>query len=471
KSIRAFETFELPTRTLEKIDWLTKPDMYVRVFINDIEFKSQTWKNTAVVSDPQFTASLLVPADEEFVNITIQLWDRNLGLDRMCDISTYHFDGPRSKRDVDLMYSVKSGHWLGDDWNDYDPTGFDPSGYGRLNGCDDNSMYERDRDCEIVFDITQTDPDGDGIPAWVETTLYGTDPAVDDTGRDDDGDGVPIEWEYHWGHGFYYDWNTEKYYDYWFYDPFVAEDHASIDPEHDGLDNVEEYLTSQWGSDPFRKDLFVELDQMEASPDGFESILPEKSKEMLYVAYNRQNVVLHLDDGCMGGSDMIPFDDSSEHEELQDMYYEYFLHGNLSHWRRGIFHYGLVVYDAGWAGYVFWNGHTPYIDSFQISSWCTENQQFIKALTPRRKAVVYASGYMHECGHTLGIFHSNTPGCDDQQSTHPWMKNYWKWRPYKSCMNYGYVYLMVDYSDGSRGRNDFDDWDRIDMEFFQREAN
>jgi hypothetical protein len=208
---------------------------------------------------------------------------------------------------------------------------------------------------------------------------------------------------------------------------------------------------------------------MEASPEGFESILPEASKEMLYTAYNRQNVVLHLDDGCMNGSDMIPFDESTDDDELSDMYWNYFLHQDIDNWRVGIFHYGLVVYDAGWPGYVVWNGHTPYIDSFQISSWCTENQQFIKALTPRRKAVVYASGYMHECGHTLGIFNSNTPGCDDVDSTHPWEKNYWKWHPYKSCMNYGYTYLLVDYSDGSHGKNDFDDWNRIDLEFFQRE--
>ena len=29
------------------------------------------------------------------------------------------------------------------------------------------------------------------------------------------------------------------------------------------------------------------------------------------------------------------------------------------------------------------------------------------------------------------------------------------------------MYKIVDYSDGSRGRNDFDDWDRIDLTAFQ----
>jgi hypothetical protein len=77
------------------------------------------------------------------------------------------------------------------------------------------------------------------------------------------------------------------------------------------------------------------------------------------------------------------------------------------------------------------------------------------------------ASWWHECGHTLGIFHGNTPGCDDQNGKAPWQKNWWKWRPYKSVMNYGYMYKIVDYSDGSRGRNDFDDWDRLDLTFFQ----
>ncbi len=65
-----------------------------------------------------------------------------------------------------------------------------------------------------------------------------------------------------------------------FYDPFVWEDHSHLDPDNDGLNNVEEYMTSQWGSDPFRKDIFVELDQMEAGPNGEQaSVFPELGKD------------------------------------------------------------------------------------------------------------------------------------------------------------------------------------------------
>ena len=88
--------------------------------------------------------------------------------------------------------------------------------------------------------------------------------------------------------------------------------------------------------------------------------------------------------------------------------------------------------------------------------------------TQKKRDIAFGSAYMHECGHTLGIFNENTPGCDDRSGAYSWQINWWKWRQYKSCMNYGYMYKIVDYSDGSRGKNDFDDWERMDMTYFQR---
>jgi hypothetical protein len=34
-------------------------------------------------------------------------------------------------------------------------------------------------------------------------------------------------------------------------------------------------------------------------------------------------------------------------------------------------------------------------------------------------------------------------------------------------MNYRYIFEIVDYSDGSHGRWDYDDWSRIDLRKFQ----
>jgi hypothetical protein len=463
QKIRSFEKNDLQVHAIEKIDLFTDPDFYIKVFINDKEFTSRIWHNTKYVYEPQWSATHNVPDDEEFVNIKIQLWDWNNGRDKRCDISSDH-EGYLDSFDVELTYSIKSGHWWGDDYAYTEPIAADPSGYGRLNGCDDGSIYQREKDCELWFDVYQNDYDGDSIPYWTEVNVFGTDPEVDNTGEDIDDDKIPIEWEHKWGHH-YHSWYDEHH---WEYSPFEWNDHANLDPDQDGLDNVEEYLTSQWGSDPFRKDIFVELDYMEESPKGQKSLLPERSKELLRTAFNRQNIVFHLDDGYMGGSDVIPFSEMADYEELQQIYWDYFLHGDADNWRRGVFRYGLIVYNSSFHGFVFWGGVGPYLDSWQISSSVLE-KEFVKPKTQNKRDIVYASAYMHECGHTLGIFHSNTPGCDDRQSIYPWQINFWKWRPYKSVMNYGYTYKMVDYSDGSRGRNDFDDWDRIDLTFFQRE--
>ena len=81
-------------------------------------------------------------------------------------------------------------NYMGDDYLG------DPSGYGRLSGIDDNSIYEQDRDCELWFTISQNDFDGDGFPYWLEVNMYNTSPLINNRGEDADGDGIPIEWEY-----------------------------------------------------------------------------------------------------------------------------------------------------------------------------------------------------------------------------------------------------------------------------------
>jgi hypothetical protein len=458
QAIRSLEKMDVKNHEIEWIDYLGEPDFYVKLFINGREFKSPIWRNTRYVYDPQWSVTCDVPDDVELVTIKIQLWDWNLGKDKLCDISGDYYDAFRGSYDVELTYSIKSGHWFDGDYTSNDPVSCDPSGYGRLCGCDDGSIYQRERDCELWFDITQNDYDGDGIPYWTEVNAFHTDPTVDNTGEDADHDGVPIEWEWKWGY-FYDDWHQNNY---WIYDPFVWENHAVIDVDGDSLTNVEEYLTSQWGSDPYRKDVFVELDQMEDSPDGKKCVLPEGAKELLRTAYDRQNIVYHLDDGSWEntGSETIPFEEVTPRQDLQQYYYPtYFLHGDENNWRKGVFHYGIVVYDAEFSGYCFRN------NAFQIStSWIDKN---IIPILLEGRDVAYASVFMHETGHTFGFY--PIPG-HDTNSYYPWQLGFWKSGPYRSCMNYRYTYRLVDYSDGSRGRNDYDDWERMDFSYFERSS-
>lgn len=449
-------------RAFDKIDFIGKPDLYVKLIVNNQTVKSPTWRNKRFINE-SWSQTFDVPDDMENVSIKIQLWEDDLFKDKICDLSEN--DGYfRACYDIDLVYNLKTAHWYGDDfisssfWSD-------SSGYGRVNGCDDNSIYQIDRDCELWFEITQNDYDGDGIPYWAEVNVFGTDPSINNIGMDDDLDGVPIEWEFKWGYRLSYDWYNHTIGHKWIYDPFKYEDHSNLDPDSDGLNNVEEYLTSQWGSDPFRKDIYIELDQMEAGSNGEPaSLLPNGSKDLLRDAFDKHNIVLHIDDGSMGGGEMIPFDKdiTQNNGKLQDIYKNYFLHGDNNNWRRGIFHYGIVVYDANYSGYVFGVENDSYFGAFQISSSRVNKKVFVN--TPRRRSVTYASVYMHELGHTLDI---NIPGGHDTSSQAPWQIGWWKWRPYKSCMNYGYTYFLVDYSDGSRGKNDHDDWSNLDLTYFQ----
>ncbi|MFE3846297.1 hypothetical protein ACFL1L_05525 [Thermoplasmatota archaeon] len=449
--IRSLEKKDMQIPAIEKIDLIGSPDFYIKLFVNEEEFTSQIWEDQKYIYDPDFSVKVNVPDEDENVDIRIQLWDWNQDEDVLCDISPFDYELPDTY-EVELVYNIKSGHWRGDDYCDYEPTYFDLSGYGRLNGCDDGSIYQLDRDCEIIFNIYQNDYDNDGIPYWSEVEVFGTDPTIADLG-DPDNDGVPVYWEYKWGHIF--GWRNDHY---WIYNPFEWDDHENFDPDDDGLSNIEEFLMEEWRADPFRRDVFVELDTMECSPDGDLTCFPETSIEILNTVFNRQNILLHIDSGLMGGSDVIPYDEETSGSELDDIYWKYFIGGDNNNSREGIFHYGVVVYNAkGAPGYVF----RP--DAFQISILGLEEK--VNLYPWLKYDTVFASAYMHELGHTFAF--SPIPG-HNEDSKYPWQIGWWLVRSYKSCMNYAYMYYMVDYSDGSHGKNDFDDWERMDMTYFQR---
>jgi hypothetical protein len=415
-----------------KISEYSNPSMFLKVFINDIEFKSNVWVEGRYVYNPDFSVTVNVPDDQEFVDIKIQLWAL-MENDVLCDISG-DFGNSEDGYDVELQYSILTGHWSGDDYLE------DPSGYGRLNGCDDGSIYQHDRDSELWFEIYQNDYDEDGIPYWSEINDYGSDPMIKNYG-DPDNDDIPLEWEWKWG-----------------YDPFSWDDHRDIDPDKDSIDNFEEYLTSDWFSDPFRKDVFVELDIMEDGPNGEKSYFPDNSNELIQTAFDRQNIVFHLDMGEMGGHDLVTFYDKVSRKELNEIYKNFFLHNNENNWRRGVFHYGVVVYSSSSAaGYMFRS------NAFQIS---TTGHEKLSSESWAVREVVYASAYMHELGHTFSFY--PIPG-HDRGSMYPWQLGWWINRPYKSCMNYGWMYYLVDYSDGSRSSPDIDDWSRIDFDSFERD--
>ncbi len=289
---------------------------------------------------------------------------------------------------------------------------------------------------------------------------------------DNDSDGVPIEWEFKWGHGSA-KWG-DYWHEFWFFDPFEWEDHKNMDIDKDGLDNVEEYLTSQWGSDPFHQDIFLELDQMEVKGNKG-NYVSQLAKDMLIDAFGKHNIAFHIDDheeDAMDGGELIPFQETvNGREGARFLRMKYFLNENPTHWRRGVFHYAVIVYQSeGHKGFAFDRDsflmNITYCD--KMSDFTLWNIGYTKVLNTKvRRALVYASIMMHETGHVLGIHHGNTEGCDNTDTYLPWQSGWWKWANYKSCMNYRYVQEIVDYSDGTHGKNDFNDWARIDLTRFQ----
>ena len=456
-------------RALDIIDIFSDPDFYVKVTINDQEFTSDVWQNSKYVKNPNWVASCNVPKENEFVNITIALWDKNTQKDRLCDLSPDLGD-LTNVRSAELTYSIAAGIWWGDD-----ELG-DPSGYGRLNGCDDNSIYQEDRDCVLWFDISQNDLDGDGFPYWLETEVYHTNPLVDNTGEDADGDGIPIEWEYRFGLA-YYQWGHDEGY-YLIYDPFTWENHTSLDDDKDGLTNFEEYQTWQWDSDPFRQDLFIEIDQMEPQPGVKEATIPLGAYELLQDSHAKYNIVYHVDDGRLGGGEFIPYKADLHDQDFETNYWYYFMHQDANNWRRGVFHWGFLGYNVTQTTpFTFGSriGNLRATDCFYLPAVYLNSQvkwiPLISSLvrgtfnSEEQKAIVYAGVIMHETGHSLGLY--NFPGIDCHDGVWPWQINYWRYGSYKSVMNYRYIYSgLTDYSDGSRGKNDHDDWATIDLTRF-----
>ena len=434
----------LSIRGLEESMDDTDPSVYLKVYINDQEYESQTWEHQKYIKQPNFSITQDIPDDQEMVTITMELWDSASSEDILCDIGN-------QSRDVTLTYDTKTGYWVGDDQHG------DSSGYGRLNGCDDGSIYEEDRDFELWFTITQTDYDTDGIPYWVETYIYETNPEVNNLGEDADEDGIPIEWEHLWR-----------------YDPFVKDDHYILDEDNDSISNIEEFLTQDFRSDPFRKDIFLEIDWMEEAPDGQSCEVPQRARELLQNPYHRRNYVFHVDMGEKNGGELIPFKERTEQEEVRSLYEEYFLHHGEYAWRRGVFHYAMFVNLCFPKGYAFsgdtppyW-GYIPGTNGIIVCSTLMEEKNSSWKFTDKPLEYFYGSVLMHEMGHNFGIRSGNPGGCDNFFAKYPWQIQFWIWRTYVSIMNYQYTYYHFDYSDGTNGWNDFDDWSTIDLSYFEK---
>jgi hypothetical protein len=140
---------------------------------------------------------------------------------------------------------------------------------------------------------------------------------------------------------------------------------------------------------------------------------------------------------------------------MHEMYTEYFLHNDQENPRKGIFHWAVIIHEfngfgRGVGGFNFRH------DAFAVAS------AYVQKWRPEQEGMILGHGgtYMHELGHQLGLPHLKV---------FPWQPLYWLSGNYKSCMNYRYNFKIVDYSDGTHGFMDRDEWDTLDLQEFERE--
>jgi nitrous oxidase accessory protein NosD len=277
-----------------------------------------------------------------------------------------------------------------------------------------------------------------------KTIIHGYgDSQIDLPGDDTDNDGVPNWWEIEFG-----------------YNEMVWNDHGNIDPDGDALTNIEECYAYSWGADPFQKDIFLEIDHTPSNYPDASNVLPQEYIEQMKERFAEHDIVLHVDQGELNGGEEIPYITNFDFSQLVDLYWEYFLHNDVNNPRKNIFHYGIICDQSPGNGFAFigW----AHLNSFCISAdVLSENHLFLE------RGWLITCGSMHETGHTLGLIADDFGGIDNHAAMKPKYPDFWYYRNYKSSMNYGAIYSILDYSDGDNGKVDYDDWAGMEFDFFK----
>jgi nitrous oxidase accessory protein NosD len=260
---------------------------------------------------------------------------------------------------------------------------------------------------------------------------------------DTDGDGAPDWWEVKWG-----------------YSPDIWDDHRHLDPDEDGLNNIEECYMDQYDADPYKKDIFLEFDWTQTL-QGNNSNKPAASDVAQMIdAFAKHNISLHVDTGDFGGGEEIPAQSFVTYAEIINMYWDYFLHNDLNNPRQYIFHYGILCDYSQGPGFAVmgWN----HLNAFVIGA-----QSLAENHPTLTKSWVSLAASMHELGHTCGLIVTKFNGIDNRATIKPYYKEFWIYLPYKSILNYLYTYSFMDYSDGTHGPGDYNDWGNLDFSFFK----
>jgi parallel beta-helix repeat protein len=281
------------------------------------------------------------------------------------------------------------------------------------------------------------------IPKYQYQQYNSTNATIHLEGVDSDGDGVPNWWEEKWG-----------------YSSDIKDNHHYIDDDGDGLSNVEECFTDQWGSNPTKKDIFLEIDWIK-SDNPMRSNKPSSFLlDKITQSFEKHDISLHIDDGCFGEGGEIPKRFTSDFSSMIDIYWDFFLNKKILNPRKGIFHYAIISDECADVSYPFigWDS----FDGIAISS------EKAKKISPQHPAqMIIAGGIMHQLGSTLGLTVETHQGNDNLRAGTIGSIEWIKYHQYRSSMNYLFKYRILSYSDGTRGPYDFDDWSHLDLTYFK----
>jgi hypothetical protein len=440
--------------------WETKPSFYFVSNMDGLEYVSkdvtQHGRTTEVLFntwDTMFEENKImkdVPEEQETSTITLTIMKKTssglLGL-RSQNVEADSFT---------VTYDFRTGRWSGkDNYKDYD-------GYG----------YYLGETFEIWFNIYQIDVDSDFIPYWTEVNILGTDPTVDDSKLDPDGDGASTAWEWKWG-----------------YDPFTWDDHDNLDPDLDGIDNLEEYQMMKLFADPFIQNIYYEVDYMGRSglldpPHYFF----EEVKQAVIERFAEHNIKLFFDDGWPntpingGGQELPHIDKISQDSGMMLQFYNNYFPDE----RKGIFRYFVVGHGGGFQhpskNNIYDTTQLAYVSAPAILKPVKSIFDFVLSgtiPTARGRRCQLASLLLHEMAHSCSVDADNCNfGGIDNVSMGTYLftnKNYKAtWGQYHSVLNYLYANnpKTMDLSNGQNGPPyDQNDWGYMFVGYFQYNAN
>ena len=422
--------------------WKQKPSFYFISNIDGLEYVSKDVEAAGAESEILFNTWDTILQENKILVDTLEEQETSSVTLTLVERVPSGLLGRKSqdivRDEITVNYDYRTGRWTGDD------NFMDEDGYGHYRG----------KTFDVWFHLYQTDSDSDGIPYWIEVNVLATDPRVDDSKLDPDNDGIPTDWEWKWG-----------------YDPNTWDDHYTLDPDIDGVENIEEYQMRKYFADPFQRDIYIESDGMEQN-SLFDPahVFYEESTQILIERFAQHGINVYVDNGwpdgpINGGGELLPHVETISQDS--GMILQFYRH-HFADERKGIFRYMVVGHNTGFC-------HPSVSNKYDTIAIDSSLNKLIKrkAFTDRTQRIVLTGAAMHELGHSQGFGSWTFAGIDNRTIYTDKKEFLEKWAVYESVMNYYYIFdkHLLDYSNGDDGAPyDQDDWSILYLPTFEIDA-